>query len=383
MLAVDLFAAARATSPVALLAAMHIFCLGGSALCSCKVDYWGRRWMLIGGYLAVSLCWLGALLCVHYSHKLDASLIPSLPSVVIPPTSEPSALAASITQSVSIAPSISVAVAVAANRILEVTAITAVTAISGIEFCGLHLSVATAGAALQNLFIFFILLFSFVFSATIGPIVNVVSMEAFPFRVRGKAASLLFGLGLLSSLIGAFVLRPWARANILPDPSPNPGYALGVNGHMVTCMVVYLLTALALSVFVLLSLPETAGLALEDMEELFDTGSSGTCSSCIGFRNQIKTQNKTHVLPSHSSDPNLKNSSGNRPSRADREAPPVVYYEPSTLHKYSSEMRDSKFLTYWESEEDDPLLGATSSSNGNWALSFLPDVSTNSNSFRH
>jgi hypothetical protein len=210
-------------------------------------------------------------------------------------------------------------------------------------------------------------------------------MEVFPFRVRGKAASLLYGLGLLSSLIGAFVLRPWARAIIIIAPGP----ALDVNGHMVTSMFVYLLSSLALSVFVLLALPETTVLALEDMEELFDAGQSGVCSSCIGFRNKTQTQNKTNAIPSHSSDPNLKNSSGNRPSvaAATDQAPSVMYYEPSTLHKYSSEMRDSKFLTYWESEEEDLLLsslGATSSSSGNWALSFLPDApGSNSNSLRH
>lgn len=349
VLATDMFAAAGASSPIALLAFMHICCLGGSALCARKVDRWGRRWVLIGGYLLIGLCWTGAFVCVHFSRKLAIASTPSLPSLIV--TSAPTSISNN-----------------ASNQVLMNVAAVSIT--QGVEFYGLYLSVSAARILLQNTFIFFILLFCIVFSATIGPVVNVVSMEVFPFRVRGKAASLLFGLGILSSLIGAFVLRPWARATIVPISE----HAILTDGHMITCMLVYLITAICLSVFVLVALPDTTGLALEDMEELFDAGQTGTCSGCIGFRSRLRTpHSKTNVIPSLGSDPNLK-SAGNRPSA---ENLPLVYYEPSTLHKYSGEMRESKFLTYWEPDDDDLLLAATSSSNGNWALSFLPDAPPN------
>jgi len=174
----------------------------------------------------------------------------------------------------------------------------------------------------------FLCLFAFFYSFSLGPISWVIPAEIFPLRARGKASSLTTAAHGASAVLGAWLLNMWLAS----------GY------DAAACMLAFAALVIMLGIFVLLTLPETNGVMLEDMEELFAIEDSMICCCPdirhpMGFR--ILQRSKAPRSQHQNEQDADKGSTG-------------TLFEPSTLHKYSGGMRETKFEYFHD--EDEPLV---------------------------
>lgn len=196
---------------------------------------------------------------------------------------------------------------------------------------------------LRFLFGSFLCLFAFSFAFGVESVSWVVAAELFPLRARGRASSLTTACHGASAVIVSSVLADWIDED-------------GTSTTTVTTAILLFATyALFLALFVFLALPETRGMMLEEMEELFDVGisSAGGCGCCPEWKTGLmglRTISSTGAT-------------GNS-SQKDNDTTLVVGnniepFEPSTLHKYSGGMRETQFQYFHEGggrEEEAPLV---------------------------
>jgi len=116
----------------------------------------------------------------------------------------------------------------------------------------------------------FLCLFAFSYAFSIGLISWVVPAELFPLRARGKASSLTTACHAASGLLSAFLLKIWLAT----------GYdtAAGMMGFSVVSIFI--------AFFAFVAMPETKGLMLEDMEELFALVRSLVCP-CVHLSSHL------------------------------------------------------------------------------------------------
>ena len=207
-----------------------------------------------------------------------------------------------------------------------------------------------------------------------------MSAELFPLRARGRASSLTTACHGSSAVIISSVLANWYN----DDGSST-------TTTVTTIILLFASYALLLALFVFVALPETTGLMLEEVrvainsvytrlslstsfltnflpissyplpppphifqiEELFDVGSAGCCpdwkTGLVGLRSvtaKSTTNNKTD-----------KDNNGIL-------APNLEPFEPSTLHKYSGGMRETRFEYFHE--EEAPLVPSSAFGHGGY-----------------
>jgi MFS family permease len=109
----------------------------------------------------------------------------------------------------------------------------------------------------------FLCLFSFSYAFSVGVVSWVVPAELFPLRARGKASSLTTACHAASALLSAFLLKVWLAT----------GYDAAVG------MMGFSIISISIAFFAYATMPETKGLMLEDMEELFSFESTATGAS--------------------------------------------------------------------------------------------------------
>jgi hypothetical protein len=231
---------------------------------------------------------------------------------------------------------------------------------------------------LRFLFGAFLCLFAFSFSFSLGPIAWILSAEIFPFRARAKASSITVASHFLCAIVGSVFLNRWLQS----------GY------NVASSLFAFGVLCLVCGGFVYMAVPETRGVMSEDMEELFGVDPAAMqCGCCpdvrgaglLGMRRLADIQQQRHLqtmksLPSgaHSSgtvannhtpsnatgcltttDTNvhhhsfipgpLSGASGSYCSSLGGESQQL--FEPSSLHKYSTDLRENKFSYYQESDE--------------------------------
>lgn len=153
-------------------------------------------------------------------------------------------------------------------------------------------------------------------SMGIGQLAWTVAAELFPIRARGKANALSTACHASSyAIIHALLLTAGA-------PPAVSGRMIGAFGAGVLSIVavVYLL------------LPETSGLMLEDMEELFDLDAVAWCCCTPDRRVMGLRRRALRAAPTSLNQASAKNNYSYQASLA-------LPFEPETLHKYSSGMR--------------------------------------------
>lgn len=178
-------------------------------------------------------------------------------------------------------------------------------------------------------------LFAFFYSFSLGPVSWVVPAEVFPLRARGKASALTTAAHGASAVLGAWVLDTWLSS----------GYDAAAS------MLVFAGVIILLGIFVFLTLPETKNMMLEDMEEIFDVEHSGCCGcqgGLVGLRELTRDKGQ---------------GSQNQSEQSSKQANIAPLFEPHTLHKYSTGMRETKFTYYQAEDEEDeaPFLSPVSS----------------------
>jgi uncharacterized membrane protein YgcG len=177
-------------------------------------------------------------------------------------------------------------------------------------------------------------LFAFFYSFSLGPVSWVVPAEVFPLRARGKASALTTAAHGASAVLGAWVLDTWLSS----------GYDAAAS------MLVFAGVIIMLGIFVFLTLPETKNMMLEDMEEIFDIEQSGCCGcqgGLVGLRELTKDKGTGNQ---------------NQSEQSSKQANVTPLFEPHTLHKYSTGMRETKFTYYQAEDEEDeaPFLSPIS-----------------------
>jgi MFS family permease len=227
---------------------------------------------------------------------------------------------------------------------------------------------------LRFMFGAFLCLFAFSFSFSFGPIAWILSAEIFPFRARAKASSITVASHFLCAIVGSAFLNRWLQS----------GY------NVATCLFAFGVLCLMCGGFVYVAVPETRAVMLEDMEELFGVEpSTMRCGCCLdvrntgmlGMRRLVDMQQQRHLQAmktmsdgtyttvanhtaasssvSTTADTNLHHhlyipgpmsgASGSYCSSLGGESQQL--FEPSSLHKYSTDLRENKFSYYQESDE--------------------------------
>lgn len=191
---------------------------------------------------------------------------------------------------------------------------------------------------LKFLFGSFLCLFSFSYSFGIESVSWAVAAELFPLRARGRASALTTASHGASAVIASSVLAQWMDNQATSSAT------------VTTVILLFAIYALCLGLFVFVALPETRGLMLEEMDDLFDVGSTSTfcCDCCPEW--------KTGLMGLRTISPT--GGTGNA-AKNDKDAPAALGsssepFEPSTLHKYSGGMRETKFEYF--TEEEAPLV---------------------------
>lgn len=170
-----------------------------------------------------------------------------------------------------------------------------------------------------------------------GSIPWVYSAEIFPYRARAKASAITTGIHYFSAIISSNMLQMW----LLDHGSSVESF--------VFCFLTLGSASLGLTLFVWMAMPETKGLMLEDMEELFRVDNSAYCCACLpyvstGFlgMRSLKPVQKPIIVIGHNNTMTITNyNSIIGPGIEMNERIPL--YEPRMLHKYSSDMREVKF----------------------------------------
>jgi len=193
--------------------------------------------------------------------------------------------------------------------------------------------------------------FCFAYSFSLGPISWVLPNEIFPHRARAKAVSVSAAVHFAVTIVGSGILK----------------MALKDQYRKSLCLLSFSLLAALSSLVVYAALPETKGIMLEDMEELFRVDPDAYCCGCLpelksgllGLRVLQEGQKSMNKFLN-------TNAVGYGPFSADSASPLNVFVEPSTLHKYSNYMRETKFQ-YLEDKDETiapsfNLFGSSSSS---------------------
>ncbi len=291
----------------------------GAAMAWQNLDKMGRRFLLLVGSAAMALSWLGAAVCAYYG---------------------------------------------------------------GLEHGKAELYFSSY--LLRFLFGAFLCLFSFSYSFSLGPVAWVLTAEIFPFRARAKASAITVAVHYLAAIIGSQLLDVLLRS----------GYttASSLLGFSAACLL--------FGLFVYLSIPETngesdecmvlpqhvlmcgslfrPGVMLEDMEELFALDAAAGClpdlragsAGLLGFRRLGALQHQKqakgaagHAGAGHhtpggggSSDSILTPNTHRSYSALGDSSAQQVLFEPSSLHKYSTDLRENQFSYYQEDGEGDDLV---------------------------
>jgi len=207
---------------------------------------------------------------------------------------------------------------------------------------------------LRFLFGSFLCLFAFSFAFGFESVSWVVAAELFPLRARGRASALTTSCHGASAVLATSFLADWLAGD--GDSASSSSIA--------TVILLFACYALCLALFVFIALPETQGLMLEDMEELFDLGGGGNSSSagCCGCCPEVKAglmglrvvgqagpggRGTGGVGSARQGAPGKDGTDAGAAQAAER-------FEPSTLHKYSGGMRETKFEYF--TEEEAPLV---------------------------
>eukprot|EP01034_Spumella_vulgaris_P024378 gene24378-30719_t len=203
--------------------------------------------------------------------------------------------------------------------------------------------------------------------------------EIFPFRARAKASSITVSSHFLCAIVGSALLNRWLQS----------GY------NVASSLFSFGVLCLLCGVFVYVAVPETRGVMYEDMEELFAVDPAAMhCGCCpdtrglggglLGFRRLVDMQQQRHLqaLKSLSGGANSSgtgvssnlttNSSVARSGllSATDSSLHLTYmpgslsgsyssiggetqqlFEPSSLHKYSTDLRENKFSYYQETDD--------------------------------
>jgi sugar phosphate permease len=126
-------------------------------------------------------------------------------------------------------------------------------------------------------------LFTFSYSFALGIIGWIIPAELFPLRARGKASSLTTACHAISALLTSILLKMWLSR--------------GYNSAMV--MLMFSAVSISISLFAYVSMPETKGLMLEDMEALFSMDTNQHVAeniNCICFPDLKSTHIGFRVL---------------------------------------------------------------------------------------
>lgn len=196
---------------------------------------------------------------------------------------------------------------------------------------------------LKFLFGSFLCLFACFYSFSIGPLSWVVSAEIFPLHTRGKAAAITtfcYGLG---TLFGLMILTNWS----------NNGY------DAANSMLVFAVVATSIGFIMYISLPETKNIMLEDMQELFDIDNHTFCNFfCLAYDPQFKMVGLRVLQDGIADDDAATKKSAD--FRSSKHSKKYLTVEPTTLHKYSSGMMETRFQYYQSNmnsvNEFDPLI---------------------------
>eukprot|EP01038_Epipyxis_sp_PR26KG_P015490 gene15490-20905_t len=198
---------------------------------------------------------------------------------------------------------------------------------------------------------------------SLGPISWILPAEIFPLRARAKASSVTTFCHFLTAWLGASILEIWLKT----------GFSTA------TCLLILAILVLFVALLVYLIIPETKGLMMEDMEELFRIDQNNYCCGCCPslFQSSTNTNipNNNIVFLGHRSISVLErsaakistligrthNNNTQQNNLNNRERSPSIDIEPNSLHKYSNYMRETQF-NYFQ-EEDEPLVPSFSLTN--------------------
>jgi len=182
---------------------------------------------------------------------------------------------------------------------------------------------------LRFLFGSFLCLFAFSYAFGFESTTWVISAELFPLRARGRASSLTTACHGASAVLASSFLADWFS----DDGDTASSFSIA------TVILLFACYALCLASFVFIALPETQGLMLEDMDELFDVGASsaGCCGCCPEAKAGLMG---LRVLSRTGGGPGL---GAQKDGNEQKDGNSVEPFEPSTLHKYSGGMRETKF----------------------------------------
>eukprot|EP01040_Poterioochromonas_malhamensis_P004038 gene4038-4322_t len=234
-------------------------------------------------------------------------------------------------------------------------------------------------------YLFFLCLFYAIYYFSWGSIGWIYSAEIFPYRARAKAMSITTSVHYLSALLASQLLQVELQSD--DDVSNGGGSSISqpinddvlmrsssggsstIGFYQITtyfdlhniaqCFLILGFTCFFVNIVIFLMIPETSGLMIEEMEEVFKIEHLSYCCGCIPrYRRQFHLPYNSSILRSGSGMVNysslgtttpysMLDADGNGDARSDEDN---TIYEPKLLHKYSRDMKESKFTYYHESK---------------------------------
>ena len=233
---------------------------------------------------------------------------------------------------------------------------------------------------LRFLFGSFLSLYALFYYFSIGSVGFVIMTEIFPLRFRGKIIGIVTTAYFTSNLAGFLSISTYLNS--------DNSSLIGKNTTL--SLITFIVVIILLEIILYISLPETQGIMLEEMEDLFEMDGSTWCGFCPLFdsynnnknsmvglrvlnRNNLNSKSK-YGNDTSTSNINTINSSGlvvhNNSNTLSKE-----FIEPNTLHKYSNVMKETRFQ-YYQQEEQESLLDADVNSYGTVASKSKGNKST-------
>ncbi len=237
---------------------------------------------------------------------------------------------------------------------------------------------------LRFLFGSFLSLYALFYYFSIGSVGFVIMTEIFPLRFRGKIIGTVTTAFFTSNLAGFLTISTYLNYDDSSLISKNTTLSL----------ITFIIVIILLEIILYISLPETQGIMLEEMEDLFEMDGSSWCGFCpindnynntknniVGLR--VLNRNNLNSKSKYSNDISLSNSNTNNSSglamHNNSNTVAKEFIEPNTLHKYSNVMKETRFQ-YYQQEEQESLLDADVNSYGTVAAKSKGNKSTNNKS---
>lgn len=199
---------------------------------------------------------------------------------------------------------------------------------------------AISSYACHVLFAAFLFVASFVFHSSLHPVSWALPAEIFPLWSRGKAVSLTCSMHMLSEIATACVVPLWVGS---------------AAADLVQAMLTLSGVAVAMGLLFFLTVPETRGVMLEEMDSLFAPSESERSRRLYPNFRQVRVGIRSLLSMSSASPATDRPDIGGSQSKRLSSTGAVTVFEPTSLHKYSADLREGKF-EYLVIGEDWPLL---------------------------